>query len=67
MERRPRPLGTGARRRRRHRGHGGRIGAPPERARKRAVYTDELVMMDALDGSEVAHIPVGEAFRRRTR
>ena len=36
-----------------------------ERARKRAVYTDELVMMDALDGSEVARIPVGEAFRQR--
>ena len=36
-----------------------------ERARKRAVYTDELVMMDAIDGSEVARVPVGEAFRRR--
>src|SRR5207253_1258128 len=36
-----------------------------ERARKRAVYTDELVMMDAIDGSEVARVPVGEAYRRR--
>ena len=36
-----------------------------ERARGRAVFTDELVMMDAIDGSEVARIPVGEAFRRR--
>jgi len=36
-----------------------------ERARKRAVYTDELVMMDAIDGNEVARVPVGEAFRRR--
>jgi 3-hydroxybenzoate 6-monooxygenase len=36
-----------------------------ERARRRAVYTDELVMMDAIDGSEVARVPVGEAFRQR--
>ena len=36
-----------------------------ERARRRAVYTDELVMMDAVDGSEIARVPVGEAFRRR--
>lgn len=36
-----------------------------ERARKRAVYTDELVMMDAIDGGEIARVPVGEAFRRR--
>ena len=36
-----------------------------ERARRRAVFTDELVMMDAVDGAEVARIPVGEAFRRR--
>ena len=36
-----------------------------ERARQRAVYTDELVMMDAIDGSEIARMPVGEAFRRR--
>ncbi|HEV3239300.1 MAG TPA: 3-hydroxybenzoate 6-monooxygenase [Casimicrobiaceae bacterium] len=36
-----------------------------ERARRRAVYTDELVMMDAIDGSEVARVPVGEAFRHR--
>ena len=36
-----------------------------ERARARAVYTDRLVMMDAVDESEVASIPVGEAFRER--
>ncbi|HET7731756.1 MAG TPA: 3-hydroxybenzoate 6-monooxygenase [Usitatibacter sp.] len=36
-----------------------------EAARGRAVYTDRLVMMDAVDESEVASIPVGEAFRRR--
>jgi len=36
-----------------------------ERARRRAVYTDDLVMMDAVDGSEIARVPVGEAFRRR--
>jgi salicylate hydroxylase len=36
-----------------------------ERARSRAVYTDRLVMMDAVDGSEVASVPVGEAFRKR--
>ena len=36
-----------------------------EAARRRAVHTDRLVMMDAVDGSEVAHIPVGEAFRTR--
>ena len=36
-----------------------------ERARARAVYTDRLLMMDAVDQSEVANVPVGEAFRRR--
>src|SRR6476646_9278589 len=36
-----------------------------ERARKRAVYTDDLSMMDAIDGTEAARVPVGEAFRRR--
>jgi salicylate hydroxylase len=36
-----------------------------ERTRSRAVFTDDLVMMDAIDGSEIARIPVGEAFRRR--
>ena len=36
-----------------------------ERARRRAVFTDELVMMDAVDGGEVARIPVGDAFRQR--
>ena len=38
-----------------------------ERARSRAVYTERLVMMDAVDESEVASIPVGEAFRARFR
>ncbi|MCX7892437.1 MAG: 3-hydroxybenzoate 6-monooxygenase [Burkholderiales bacterium] len=36
-----------------------------ERARGRAVYIDRLVMSDALDGAEVASVPVQEAFRRR--
>jgi len=36
-----------------------------DRARARAVYTDRMVMMDAVDGHEVASVPVGEAFRRR--
>ena len=36
-----------------------------ERARARAVYTDRMVMMDAVDGQEVASVPVGEAFRAR--
>src|ERR1700740_826817 len=36
-----------------------------ERARSRAVYTDRLVLMDAVDESEVASVPVGEAFRAR--
>lgn len=36
-----------------------------ERARRTAVYTDRLLMMDAIDESEVANMPVGEAFRRR--
>jgi salicylate hydroxylase len=36
-----------------------------ERARRRAVYTDNLIMMDAVDGSEVARVPLGEAFRQR--
>lgn len=36
-----------------------------EIARARAVYTDEMVMHDALDESLVGRIPTGEAFRRR--
>ncbi|HMG54425.1 MAG TPA: 3-hydroxybenzoate 6-monooxygenase, partial [Kofleriaceae bacterium] len=36
-----------------------------ERARSRAVYTDRLVLMDAVDESQVASVPVGEAFRAR--
>ncbi len=36
-----------------------------ERARSRAVYTDEMVMHDAIDESLVGRIPVGEAFRQR--
>ena len=36
-----------------------------ERARGRAVYTDEMVMMDALDETLVGRIPTGEAFRER--
>jgi 2-polyprenyl-6-methoxyphenol hydroxylase-like FAD-dependent oxidoreductase len=36
-----------------------------EIARARAVYTDEMVMHDALDETLVGRIPTGEAFRRR--
>jgi salicylate hydroxylase len=34
-------------------------------ARSRAVYVERMVMMDAVDGSTVASLPVGEAFRER--
>ncbi len=37
------------------------------RARRTAVYTDRLVLMDAVDESEVASVPVGDAFRARFR
>jgi salicylate hydroxylase len=36
-----------------------------ERARGRAVYTDEMVMHDALDETLVGRIPTGAAFRQR--
>src|SRR5215212_2028032 len=36
-----------------------------ERARARAVYTDRLVLMDAVDESEIASVPVGGEFRKR--
>ena len=36
-----------------------------EKARARAVYTDEMVMHDALDETLIGRIPTGEAFRRR--
>ncbi len=36
-----------------------------DRARSRAVYTDRLVMMDAIDGQEIASMPVGAQFRER--
>ena len=36
-----------------------------ERARASAVYTERIVMMDAVDESEVASVPVGEEFRKR--
>jgi salicylate hydroxylase len=36
-----------------------------EAARRRAVYVERLLMLDAVDGSEVANMPVGEAFRAR--
>ena len=35
------------------------------KARERAVYTDDIIMMDAVDESLVASVPVGEAFRVR--
>ena len=40
------------------------LGVGP-RARKTAVYTDRLLMMDAIDDSEVANMEVGAAFRER--
>jgi salicylate hydroxylase len=40
------------------------LGVGPQ-ARARAVYTDEMVMHDAIDESLVGRIPTGEAFRRR--
>ena len=36
-----------------------------ERARSLAVYTDEMVMHDALDETLVGRIPTGQAFRER--
>lgn len=36
-----------------------------EAARNRSVFTDHLVMMDAVDASEVGRIDVGESFRQR--
>ncbi|NMG64750.1 3-hydroxybenzoate 6-monooxygenase [Azoarcus indigens] len=36
-----------------------------EKARGRAVYTDYMVMHDALDEYQVGKIPTGEAFRKR--
>ena len=36
-----------------------------EQARARAVYTERMVMMDAVDEREVVAIPVGDAFRER--
>jgi salicylate hydroxylase len=38
-----------------------------EKARARAVYTDEMVMHDALDETLVGRIATGEAFRQRFR
>ena len=40
------------------------LGVGPK-ARARAVYTDELVMHDAVDESLVGRLPTGEAFRQR--
>jgi salicylate hydroxylase len=36
-----------------------------EKARSRAVYTDYMVMHDAIDEYQVGHIPTGEAFIKR--
>jgi 3-hydroxybenzoate 6-monooxygenase len=36
-----------------------------EKARSHAVYTDHMMMIDAVDGKPVADIPVGDAFRKR--
>jgi len=38
-----------------------------EAVRRGSVFTDRLVMMDAVDCREVASVPVGEAFRARFR
>lgn len=40
------------------------LGVGPE-ARSHAVYTDSMIMMDAIDGSRIAEIPVGPSFRER--
>lgn len=36
-----------------------------EAARRRSVFTDHIIMMDAVDASEVVRIDVGEAFRKQ--
>jgi salicylate hydroxylase len=36
-----------------------------DRAREKAVYTERLVMMDALDEAEIVSVPVGAEFRAR--
>src|SRR5919198_4458424 len=36
-----------------------------ERARGRAVYTERMLLMDAIDESEVMNLPLGEGVRRR--
>ncbi|MDT4823367.1 3-hydroxybenzoate 6-hydroxylase [compost metagenome] len=36
-----------------------------EAARRRSVFTDHLIMMDAVDAHEVARVDVGERFRQR--
>jgi salicylate hydroxylase len=36
-----------------------------ESARSRAVYTERILMMDAVDESEIVNMPLGEPFRRR--
>ncbi len=36
-----------------------------EAARSRAVFTDRLLMMDAVDTNEIVRIEVGDAFRKR--
>ena len=36
-----------------------------EKARSRAVYTDEMVMHDALNGALIGRIPTGEVFRKK--
>lgn len=36
-----------------------------ETARRMAVYIDSLRLMDAMDGTEIATIPLGDAFRAR--
>ncbi|NMM45001.1 3-hydroxybenzoate 6-monooxygenase [Rhodospirillaceae bacterium KN72] len=38
-----------------------------EEARSKAVYIDQLRLMDALSGDEITHIPLDEPFRKRFR
>ena len=40
------------------------LGVGPQ-ARSKAVYTDYMVMHDAIDEQQVGYIPTGEAFRQR--
>jgi len=36
-----------------------------DRARARAVYTERMMLLDAIDAYEIANVPLGDAFRAR--